>query len=331
MIWTQNASVIDKLRYYGAENIVLVNQYVSTLLPESTSDKAFFRMKGDVLEQNMKGRVPLNELTMKERSVMEEVMALSFLVMQALYLDPRNMDVYPVQELQDALGVHKGKEIAIKRDVLIDPTDAIKVVAHEIAHAVGGSDISEQFERSLSSVASTIYSLSRTDRDILRRKLSGYWAARRQIYDPTYEEVVFNIIQKDMMISPLHAFELIGNYLSDYETMIIIERTGYSVKVLSDSLDIETSEVGSVDTIYRQYLSLYDRLVKPRLNSRYVCVVMFNWINDKWEIFFDKEGYKPLSSIRDVIDTMYKSMVQWEKTRLADPFASVVKELEHMA
>jgi len=86
-----------------------VNQYVSTLLPESTSDKAFFRMKGDVLEQNMKGRVPLNELTMMKRSVMEEVMALSYFVMDALYLDPRNMDVYPVQELQDALGVHKGR------------------------------------------------------------------------------------------------------------------------------------------------------------------------------------------------------------------------------
>jgi hypothetical protein len=58
MIWTQNASIIDKLRYYGAKNIVLVNQYVSTLLPESTSDKAFFRMKGDVLEQNMKVGYP---------------------------------------------------------------------------------------------------------------------------------------------------------------------------------------------------------------------------------------------------------------------------------
>jgi hypothetical protein len=330
MIWTHNAAIIDKLRYYGAKNIVLVNQYVSALLPESTSDKAFLRMKGDVLEQNMKGRVPLNELTMKERSVMEEVMALSLFVMQALYLDPRKMDVYPVEKLQDALGVHKGKEIVISRDVLTDPTDAIKVTAHEIAHAVGGSDISEQFERSLSSVASTIYSLGRITRDILRRKLSGYWAARKEIYDPTYEEVVFNIIQKDMMISPLHAFQLIGNYLSDYQTMIVIERTGDSVKVLTGSLDIETSDVGSVETIYRQYLSLYDRLVKPRLNLRYVCVVMFNWIDDKWEIFFDKPGYKPLSSIRDVIDTMHKSMVEWEKTRLADPFASVVKELGYM-
>jgi hypothetical protein len=56
---------------------------------------------------------------------------------------------------------------------------------------------------------------------------------------------------------------------------------------------------------------------------------MYNWINDDWEIFFNKKGFKPLSSIRDVIDTMYKSMVQWEKMRLADPFASVVEELEH--
>ena len=47
------------------------------------------------------------------------------------------MDVYPVQELQDALGVHKGKEIAISRDVLTDQTHAVEVVAHEIAHALG--------------------------------------------------------------------------------------------------------------------------------------------------------------------------------------------------
>jgi len=329
MTWTQNASVIDKLRYYGAENIVLVNQYVSTLLPESTSDKAFFRMKGDVLEQNMKGRIPLNELTMMKRSVMEEVMALSYFVMDALYLDPRNMDVYPVQELQDALGVHKGKEIAISQDVLTDPTHAIEVVAHEIAHALGGGDISETFERSLSRVASAIYSLDSEKRDILRRKLSGYWAARGRLYNLAHEEVIYRIIQEDMNVNPFQAFMLIGQELSSYETMIVIEKVRDNAWVSSMRLDADTSEVGSVDTIYRQYLLMYDRLVKGRENSQNMCIVMYNWIGDYWEIFFNKKGFKPLSSIRDVIDTMYKSMVQWEKTRLADPFASVVEELRN--
>jgi len=329
MIWTQNASVIDKLRYYGAENIVLVNQYVSTLLPESTSDKAFFRMKGDVLEQNMKGRVPLNELTMEERSIMEEVMALSYFLIGALYLVPGTMDVYPVEKLQDALGVHKGKEIAISRDVLKDPTYAVEVVAHEIAHALGGGDISETFERSLSRVASAIYSLNSEKRDILRRKLSGYWAARRRLNNLTQEEVIYRIIQQDMNVNPLQASMVIAQRLSDYETMIVIERVRDDVWVSSMLLDAKTSAVGSVDTIYRQYLFMYDRIVKGYENSKNKCIVMFNWINDDWEIFFNKEGYKPLSSIKEEIDNMYKSMVQWEKTRLADPFASVVQELGH--
>jgi hypothetical protein len=328
MIWTQNASIIDKLRYYGAKNIVLVNQYVSTLLPESTSDTAFLKMKGDVLEQNMKGRIPLNELTMKERSIMEEVMALSCFVMDALYLVPETMDVYPVQKLQDALGVHKGKEIVVSRDVLTDPTDAVEVVAHEIAHALGGGDISVTFERSLSRVASAIYSLDSGKRDVLKRKLSGYWAARKGIYDPTYEEVVYRIIQEDMNVNPLQASMLIAQRLSRYETMIVIEKVRDDVLVSSMSLDADTSEMGSVHTIYRQYLLMYDRLVKHRENSQNMCVVMFNWIGDNWEIFFDKKGFKPLTSIEEVINNMYKSMVQWEKTRIDNPFASVVNEIQ---
>ena len=95
-------------------------------------------------------------------------------------------------------------------------------------------------------------------------------------------------------------------------------------------LDAKTSAVGSVDTIYRQYLFMYDRIVKGRENSQNMCIVMYNWINDDWEIFFNKEGYKPLSSIKKEIDNMYKSMIQWEKMRLADPFASVVEELGHI-
>jgi len=327
MIWTQNASIIDKLRYHGAKNIVLVNQYIATLLPESTSDRAFLKAKGDVLEQNMKERVPLNQLTMKERSIMEEVMALSYFIMEALYLDSTNMDVYPVEKLQDALGVHKGKEIVISRDVLTDPTHAVEVVAHEIAHALGGGDISETFERSLSRVASAIYSLDSKKRDILKRKLSGYWAAHKGIYDPTYEEVIFRIIQEDMNVNPLQASMSIAQRLSSYTTMIVIEKVRDDVWISSMSLDADTSDVGSVDTIYRQYLFMYDRLVKGRENSQNMCVVMFNWIGDYWEIFFNKKGFKPLSSIRDVINNMYKSMVEWEKMRLANPFASVVNEL----
>jgi len=327
MTWTQNASIIDKLRYYGAKNIVLVNQYISTLLPESTSDKAFLKMRGDVLEQNMKGRIPLNELTMKERSIMEEVMALSYFVMDALYLVPGTMDVYPVQKLQDALGVHKGKEIVISRDVLTDPTHAVEVVAHEIAHALGGGDISETFERSLSRVASAIYSLNREKRDILRRKLSGYWAARRRSYDLAHEEVIYRIIQEDMNVNPLQASIAIAQRLSSYSTMIVIEKVRDDVWVSSMLLDADTSEVGSVDTIYRQYLFMYDRLVKGYENSQNRCIVMFNWINDNWEIFFNKKGFKPLISIKEEINDMYKSMVQWEKTRIDNPFASVVNEL----
>ena len=286
-------------------------------------------MKGDVLEQNMKGRVLLNELTMEERSIMEEVMALSYFLMDALYLVPGTMDVYPVQELQDALGVHKGKEIAISRDVLKDPTYAVEVVAHEIAHALGGGDISETFERSLSRVASVIYSLNSRKRDILRRKLSGYWAARRRLNNLTHEETIYRIIQEDMNVNPLQASMVIAQRLSDYETMIVIEKVRDDVWVSSMLLDAKTSQVGSVDTIYRQYLFMYDHIVKGYENSQNKCIVMYNWINDDWEIFFNKEGFKPLSSIKDVINNMYKSMVEWEKMRLTNPFASVVEELGH--
>jgi hypothetical protein len=46
---------------------------------------------------------------MEERSIMEEVMALSYFVMDALYLVPGTIDVYPVQELQDASASIKGR------------------------------------------------------------------------------------------------------------------------------------------------------------------------------------------------------------------------------
>jgi intein/homing endonuclease len=182
--WTDNERAIDWALYLGAKPLI-VPYTMTELFGRAQTLEDVIIVKGMERIEIAEGSVVSREnLTLKEACYLRGAEIILTDIHISLVGVDKPMPAVLVAEKMDAAGTATADRIYIHRDSLYSSDEALRTALHEYGHYYGrrtyreARDLSEAFERSLTTIAAEAARISAEARQAYDRAVSGAWGAK---------------------------------------------------------------------------------------------------------------------------------------------------------